>query len=78
MRSKTPGRPSLPGIHPNLWGSDPAAWSDGLTGWARLRVIVNAMTRMRFCTPEGNGIPQQGRTGRSAPGHVPWFEAPDG
>ena len=26
----------------HLWGSEPAAWDADLTGWARLRVIVNA------------------------------------
>ena len=39
----------------NLWGSEPASWSDDLTGWPRLRVIVNAMTRMRFCTRQEIG-----------------------
>ena len=37
----------------NMYGSKPARWEDGLAGWDRLRVIVNAMTRMRFCTPDG-------------------------
>jgi bis(5'-nucleosyl)-tetraphosphatase (symmetrical) len=37
----------------NMYGSVPEAWHDGLAGWDRLRVIVNAMTRMRFCTAEG-------------------------
>ena len=27
----------------HLWGSEPNAWDDGLTGWERLRVVVNAM-----------------------------------
>lgn len=37
----------------NMWGSEPGAWDSSLTGWPRLRVIVNAMTRMRFCSPAG-------------------------
>ena len=37
----------------NMYGSKPERWDDALQGWDRLRVIVNAMTRMRFCTPEG-------------------------
>src|SRR5436190_123969 len=37
----------------NMYGSKPDQWSDELEGWDRLRVIVNAMTRMRFATPKG-------------------------
>ena len=37
----------------NMYGSRPAAWRDSLKGWDRLRVVVNAMTRMRFCTAGG-------------------------
>ena len=58
----------------NMYGSAPERWSDALTGWDRLRVIVNAMTRMRFCSPAGE---MEFRTkGKDAPpGYVPWFEA---
>ncbi|HQW20508.1 MAG TPA: symmetrical bis(5'-nucleosyl)-tetraphosphatase, partial [Rhodocyclaceae bacterium] len=37
----------------HMWGSEPAAWCDDLDQWKRLRVIVNAMTRMRFCSIDG-------------------------
>lgn len=61
----------------NLWGSEPAAWSDDLAGWARLRVVVNAMTRMRFCTPEGvMEFRTKGEVAKAPPGYLPWFEVP--
>jgi len=58
----------------NMYGSKPERWEDGLSGWDRLRVIVNAMTRMRFCTPEGamefhsNGI-------QPPAGYLAWYDA---
>jgi len=64
----------------HLWGSEPAAWDDALTGWDRLRVVVNAMTRMRFVTPDGRmelrapgakGPPERGPAGT-----LPWFAVP--
>ena len=59
----------------NLWGSDPAGWSSDLTGWPRLRVAVNAMTRMRFCTPAGiMDFHTKGETANAPSGHLPWFD----
>jgi bis(5'-nucleosyl)-tetraphosphatase (symmetrical) len=61
----------------HLWGSEPATWRDDLTGWPRLRVIVNAMTRLRFCTPDGvMDFRAKGGPDSAPPGHAPWFEAP--
>lgn len=58
----------------HLWGSEPPAWSDELTGWARMRVIVNAMTRMRFCTPAGiMEFKTKGELADAPPGYLPWF-----
>jgi bis(5'-nucleosyl)-tetraphosphatase (symmetrical) len=60
-----------------LWGSKPAAWSDDLKGEDRLRVIVNAMTRMRFCTRKGKmEFAAKGKPENAPKGCVPWFEAP--
>ena len=62
----------------NMWGSEPAGWSDELAGWERMRVIVNAMTRMRFCTPEGvMEFHTKGELINAPAGHLPWFEAPN-
>jgi bis(5'-nucleosyl)-tetraphosphatase (symmetrical) len=58
----------------NLYGDEPGHWDDRLAGWDRLRVVVNVMTRMRFCTPTG-GMDVRSK-GRDTPkGYLPWFEA---
>jgi bis(5'-nucleosyl)-tetraphosphatase (symmetrical) len=58
-----------------LYGDEPRAWSEGLTGFDRLRVIVNACTRMRFCTADGTMEFKEKRGPLTAPsGFRPWFE----
>jgi bis(5'-nucleosyl)-tetraphosphatase (symmetrical) len=60
-----------------LYGSLPDRWNDELRGIDRLRVIVNAMTRLRFCTPEGvMEFRTKGETAEAPPGYLPWFEVP--
>lgn len=61
----------------NMWGSEPASWSDELEGWPRLRVIVNAMTRMRFCSLDGvMEFKTKGDASAAPADHVPWFDVP--
>jgi len=61
----------------NMWGSEPASWHDDLEGWPRLRVIVNALTRMRFCSPDGvMDFKVKGELAKAPAGFVPWFEVP--
>jgi bis(5'-nucleosyl)-tetraphosphatase (symmetrical) len=64
----------------HMWGSEPAAWRDDLTGWDRLRVVVNAMTRMRYVTSAGamefRAAGAKAPPDKGPPGCVPWFAAP--
>jgi bis(5'-nucleosyl)-tetraphosphatase (symmetrical) len=60
-----------------MYGNEPSRWSDALQGADRLRCIVNAMTRMRFCTADGQ-MEFQTKEGPGAPpdGYMPWFDVP--
>jgi bis(5'-nucleosyl)-tetraphosphatase (symmetrical) len=61
----------------HMYGNQPDHWDDALSGYERMRVIINAMTRMRVCTPEGRmEFSHKGRLEDIAPGYVPWFAAP--
>lgn len=58
----------------HMYGNKPDIWNNNLDGWARLRVITNYFTRMRFIAPNGqlefhgNGEPD------TAPkGFLPWY-----
>lgn len=57
----------------HMYGSSPDHWHDQLEGWDRLRVIVNAMTRMRFCTPGGR-MALAAKGAKPPPGTRPWYE----
>ena len=60
-----------------LYGSEPSEWADALAGPDRIRVIVNAMTRMRFCTAGGKmEFRSKGRVEGAPPGYRAWFDAP--
>lgn len=62
----------------SMWGSQPDVWSDDLEGWDRLRVVVNAMTRMRFCSLDGRmDFRSKGPPQSAPPGSLPWFQIPN-
>ncbi|MEX1237696.1 MAG: symmetrical bis(5'-nucleosyl)-tetraphosphatase [Pseudomonadales bacterium] len=59
----------------NMYGDEPAVWSDNLTGTDRLRVITNYFTRLRYCTADGRM--ELDTKANSAPeGYAPWFSFP--
>ncbi|MGS0742077.1 symmetrical bis(5'-nucleosyl)-tetraphosphatase [Glaciimonas sp. GG7] len=58
-------------------GSEPTRWDDRLQGNERLRCIVNALTRVRFCSEDGTmELTAKESSGASLPGYLPWFDAP--
>ena len=69
--------PDLGAFLHEMYGNEPAYWSDTLSGSARLRVIVNALTRLRFCDADGRMEFTSTEGAASAPpGYLPWFDAP--
>jgi bis(5'-nucleosyl)-tetraphosphatase (symmetrical) len=69
--------PDHEGFMKKMYGNHPLAWNEALTGDDRFRVIVNAMTRMRFCTAEGlMEFREKGGPDKTPAGYYPWFDAP--
>jgi bis(5'-nucleosyl)-tetraphosphatase (symmetrical) len=61
-----------------LYGDEPRRWSDDLAGYDRLRLVVNACTRLRFCTRDDEMDLAEKRGPDHAPaGFAPWFEHPN-
>ena len=60
-----------------LYGDEPRRWSSDLAGYDRLRVVVNACTRLRFCNADDTMELREKRGAEHAPaGYAPWFEQP--
>jgi bis(5'-nucleosyl)-tetraphosphatase (symmetrical) len=70
--------PEWTGFLADMYGNQPDRWDDDLRGTARLRCIVNALTRMRFCSAEGemDFTLKESATVDAATGLMPWFEVP--
>lgn len=59
----------------NMYGNTPNKWGNSLKGYERLRVITNALTRIRFCTPSGTMEFESKEGFESGPkGYIPWFK----
>jgi len=67
----------LPAFLAAMYGNEPRRWDDGLRGADRLRFIVNALTRIRFCAEDGTLDLETKEGLEAAPaGLHPWFDTP--
>lgn len=69
--------PDVEALYACLYGNQPDTWTDTLSGHDRVRVIVNAMTRMRICTADGRmEFAHKGPVRDIPSGFLPWFDVP--
>ncbi|MPZ46888.1 MAG: symmetrical bis(5'-nucleosyl)-tetraphosphatase [Betaproteobacteria bacterium] len=62
----------------HMYGNQPDEWDEALEGDDRLRVIVNAMTRLRLCTPQGKmEFRHKSAPRQLPPGYLPWYAIPE-
>jgi bis(5'-nucleosyl)-tetraphosphatase (symmetrical) len=70
--------PSMVDFLSHMYGNEPARWDESLQGADRLRLIVNALTRLRFCTPDGvMHLKASGGLDAAPAGCLPWFDVPE-
>ena len=55
-----------------MYGNEPPGWDDSLAGMARLRVITNYLTRLRYCKADGEMELTQ-KANVAPAGYAPWF-----
>lgn len=61
----------------DIFGNAADRWHDGLRGIERHRVVINALTRLRFCTAEGvMDFKTKEGLGHAPEGFMPWFDVP--
>ena len=60
-----------------MYGNEPARWSESLAGHDRLRCVVNALTRVRMLAADGTmDLKHKGASASAPAGLVPWFDHP--
>ena len=58
-----------------MYGNEPDIFDERLEGMARLRVITNCLTRLRYCTQEGR-LELKHKAEIPPEGFAPWFSFP--
>jgi len=60
-----------------MYGNTPDHWDEKYTGYERLRVITNALTRMRICSAQGElEFKFKGELSDIPAGFMPWYAVP--
>lgn len=58
-----------------MYGDEPEQWRSDLAGMERVRYIINALTRLRFCDNESRlALGYSGPPGTQPGGFEPWFK----
>lgn len=61
-----------------IYSNLPSKWSPDLGKTQRRRFIINAFTRMRFCSPKGHlNLTESGFANKARKNRVPWFAIPN-
>lgn len=64
-------------FYSQMYGNTPVRWQQGLTGFDRLRLITNYLTRMRFCTADGTlELATKTADDQAPSGYQAWFAHP--
>ena len=67
--------PNLQALLQQMYGNEPDRWNDALQGAERWRMIINTLTRIRFCDAEGRLELKAKEGADAAPeGFQPWFD----
>jgi bis(5'-nucleosyl)-tetraphosphatase (symmetrical) len=68
-------QPNIDDFFAVCFGDQPDQWDPALTGHDRIRYIINALTRMRFCTASGQlEFSEKGTNHPNPELFKPWFE----
>lgn len=60
-----------------MYGNEPARWDESLQGVSRWRMVLNALTRLRYCTADGTlEFATKDGTADAPPGYHAWFDVP--
>jgi bis(5'-nucleosyl)-tetraphosphatase (symmetrical) len=69
--------PNLSSFLHTMYGNQPDRWSDDLVGMARWRLVINTLTRIRFCSADGTlDFKTKEGAGAAPAGFMPWFDVP--